>query len=415
MSRDGARPTAAWSRSIESGKAAAQARVAALDDLERGSAAGRAGRAVAGALPHTTLINTYGLPNARRCPHCHLSAGWRAQGAYVSLAARCLMQQLYVLDERIQPAPIGVAGEIYVGGAGVGRGYLNRPDLTAERFLPHPFASEPGARLYRTGDLGRWLADGQLDYLGRSDHQVKLRGHRVELGEVEAALLAHGGVRQAAAVIVEPQPGDKRLAAYVVAAAEGGLDLDKLRDYLRERLPEYMVPGAVVLLDQLPLTPNGKLDRKALPAPDWGQSESARPYVNPRNPVEEILAGIWAEVLQRERVGVHDNFFELGGHSLLATQVVSRMRKAFGVELPLRALFEAPTVEGWRDRWKGRAGDGGGAPPLVSAEPERSCRCRSRSRGCGSSISWSRAARRTTFRSLCGWRASWMSGPSRAA
>ena len=320
--------------------------------------------------PEMGLINAYGPTECSDdVTHCHLSAGWKAQGAYVSLGRPLLNQRLYVLDEEYEPAPIGVAGEIYVGGAGVGRGYLNRPDLTAERFLPHPFASEPGARLYRTGDIGRWLADGQLDYLGRSDHQVKLRGHRIELGEVESALLAHGGVRQAAAVIVEPQPRDKRLAAYVVAAAEDGLELDKLRDYLREKLPEYMVPGAVVLLDHLPLTPNGKLDRKALPEPDWGLGESEVSYTGPRNPVEEILAGIWAEVLQRDRVGVHDNFFELGGHSLLATQVTSRMRKALEVEAPLRWIFEAPTVEGLARLLEGgRREIESDAPPLVKVE-----------------------------------------------
>ncbi|HLL48541.1 MAG TPA: amino acid adenylation domain-containing protein, partial [Longimicrobiaceae bacterium] len=244
----------------------------------------------------------------------------------------------YVLDPRMLPMPIGVAGELYVGGAGLARGYLDRPGLTAERFVPDPFSGEAGARLYRTGDRVRWMADGTLEYLGRLDVQVKVRGFRIELGEIEVRLAEHPHVREAVVLAREDAPGDRRLVAYVVGAVE----THALRAYLRQSLPEYMVPSAFVALERLPLTPNGKLDRKALPAPDLASAEEK--YVAPRTPVEEVLAGIWAEVLRLERVGVEESFFELGGHSLLATRVVSRVRELFAVEVPLRALFKGPTV-----------------------------------------------------------------------
>jgi acyl carrier protein len=224
----------------------------------------------------------------------------------------------------------------------VARGYLNRPDLTSERFVPDPFDPDPGARLYRTGDRGAFLGDGNLILSGRFDDQVKIRGYRVEPAEVEQALSRHPGVREAAVVAREDEPGQKRLVAYVVRG-EAALGPSDLRGFLKEKLPEYMVPSAFVTLEALPLTPNGKVDRKALPAPE-GRPELNEAHVAPRTPTEEVLAGIWAQVLGLDRVGVHDNFFELGGHSLLATQVVSRLRKAFQRELPIRWLFEAPTV-----------------------------------------------------------------------
>ncbi|HEV3052756.1 MAG TPA: amino acid adenylation domain-containing protein, partial [Longimicrobium sp.] len=244
----------------------------------------------------------------------------------------------YVLDPRLLPVPVGVPGELYVGGAGLARGYLDRPGSTAERFVPDPFGGEPGARLYRTGDRVRWMADGTLEYLGRLDVQVKVRGYRIELGEIEVRLAEHPDVRESVVVAREDQPGDRRLVAYVVGAA----DTDALRAYLRHSLPDYMVPSAFVVLDRLPLTPNGKLDRKALPAPEY--AADADRYVAPRTPTEEVLAGIWAETLRLERVGVEESFFDLGGHSLLATRVISRVREVLGVEVPLRALFEGPTV-----------------------------------------------------------------------
>jgi amino acid adenylation domain-containing protein len=247
---------------------------------------------------------------------------------------------LYVCDALGGPQPAGVPGELLIGGAGVARGYLGRSAMTAERFVPDPFGGELGARLYRTGDRARWRVDGTLEYLGRVDQQVKIRGFRIEPGEIEAVLRGHESVTDCVVVAREDVSGEQRLVAYVV----GGVEADELREHLRESLPEYMVPAAFVGLEALPLTPNGKLDRKALPAPEY--TAGADRYVAPRTPTEEVLAGIWAEVLRLERVGVEERFFELGGHSLLATQVVSRVREAFGVELPLRALFETPTVAG---------------------------------------------------------------------
>ncbi|HEU4754210.1 MAG TPA: condensation domain-containing protein, partial [Armatimonadota bacterium] len=247
-------------------------------------------------------------------------------------------QRIYLLDAALNPVPVGVPGEAYVGGDGVVRGYLERPGLTAERFVPDPFAVEPGVRMYRTGDRLRWKADGRLEFIGRVDEQVKIRGFRIEPGEIEAVLSAQAGVKEARVIVREDQPGEKRLVAYVV----GGVKAEALRGHLRESLPEYMVPAAFVVLEQLPLTPAGKLDVRALPAPELVSVEEQS--AAPRTPVEEVLAGIWAEVLGLERVGVRDSFFQLGGHSLLAIRVVSRIREVFGVELPLRALFEGPTV-----------------------------------------------------------------------
>ncbi|HWS86509.1 MAG TPA: amino acid adenylation domain-containing protein [Pyrinomonadaceae bacterium] len=272
----------------------------------------------------------------------------------------------YVLDRYMQPVPVGVAGELHVGGAGLARGYLNRPNTTAEKFIPDPFSQEPGARLYRTGDLARFLPDGDIEFLGRVDFQIKLRGFRIELGEIEAALASHPAVREAVAVVRE-DGGDKRLVAYLVADAPA--PAAELRQYLRERVPDYMVPSAFVLLEGMPLNANGKVDRKALPAP--GVEMMGRAYTAPRTPVEEELAGIWAEVLRVERVGVEDNFFELGGHSLMATQIVSRVRKALGVDLPLRMLFESPTVEGLARHVEAALSQSraDSAPPLVAREP----------------------------------------------
>jgi acyl carrier protein len=253
---------------------------------------------------------------------------------------------LYVLDSSLGPVPIGLIGELYVGGVGVGRGYLNRAGLTAERFIPDPFSAEPGARLYRTGDLVRRTADGALEFVARIDSQVKLRGFRIELGEIEVALAEHTGVREATVTIREGAGEDQRLVAYVVGAAETQPGVNQLRAHLKARLPEYMIPSAFVFLDELPLTPNGKVDRKALPAPDATSVVVGTNYVAPRTSVEEALVGIWAEVLQVGRVGVEDNFFELGGHSLLATQLIARIRGTLKTEVPLRSLFETPTVAG---------------------------------------------------------------------
>jgi acyl carrier protein len=240
--------------------------------------------------------------------------------------------------------PIGVPGELYIGGDGLARDYYRRPELTAQRFLPNPFGGEDDKRLYRTGDRARFRADGTIEFLGRFDDQVKIRGFRIEPGEIEAALSQHPGVREAVVVAREDEPGQKRLVAYVVGK-EGMLGRSDLRGFLKEKLPEYMVPSAFVALEALPLTPNGKVDRLALPAPE-GRPELEEGHVAPRTPTEEVLSRIWAQVLGLDRVGVHDNFFELGGHSLLATRVVSRVREFFQIELSLQTIFEAPTVAG---------------------------------------------------------------------
>ncbi|HEX8276901.1 MAG TPA: amino acid adenylation domain-containing protein [Longimicrobiaceae bacterium] len=273
--------------------------------------------------------------------------------------------RVYLLDAHGAPTPVGVPGELYVGGAGVARGYLGRPGLTAEKFVPDPFSGEPGARMYRSGDRVRWRADGELEYSGRVDQQVKVRGFRIELGEIEATLERHPGVRAAAVAVREDAPGTPRLVGYVVPESGASPSTAELRRHLAERLPEYMVPGAIAVLEELPLSPNGKVDRRALPAPE-ASAGAEDGFVAPRTPAEEILAGIWAEVLRLETVGAHDNFFEIGGHSLLATRVVSRVRETFGAEVPLRAVFEAPTLSGLAERVQAALGEGLGvqAPPL---------------------------------------------------
>ena len=260
----------------------------------------------------------------------------------ISIGRPIANTRVYLLDEHLEPVPVGVAGELYIGGHGVARGYLGRPDLSALRFVPDPFALQRGARLYKTGDLARWLPDGTLEFLGRMDFQVKVRGFRVELGEIENVLARHPAVRHAVVVAQPDQGGQSRLVAYVVSSDAESVSASSLRSHLRQHLPDYMVPGVFVPLDALPRTPNGKIDRKALPLPAAAQSEPETRYVAPRTPMEELLAGIWADLLGIERVGIHDDFFELGGHSLLATQVASRLRDRFRAELPLQRLSNRP-------------------------------------------------------------------------
>ena len=277
--------------------------------------------------------------------------------------------QVYILDEMLQPVPIGVAGELHIGGTGLGRGYLKRPDLTAEKFVPNPYAE--GQRIYKTGDLARYLQDGNIEYLGRIDHQVKIRGFRIELGEIEAALREYPQVSTSVVILNEDASGDRRLVAYVVSE-ESGLNDNELREYLRQRLPEYMVPAAIVELEELPLTPSGKIDRRALPAPQQFRQELEARFEAPHSPTEEVLASIWSEILKVDRVGIHDNFFDLGGHSLVATRVIARMRVAFGTELPLRLMFDSPTIAALANIIeKGmRHEEGPEPPPLVRASRE---------------------------------------------
>ncbi|MCK5522105.1 MAG: amino acid adenylation domain-containing protein [Thiomargarita sp.] len=272
----------------------------------------------------------------------------QTKGGLESIGRPIANTQIYLLDQYLQPVPIGVSGELHIGGAGLARGYLNRPELTAEKFIQNPF-SDSDARLYKTGDLARYLPDGNIEYLNRIDNQVKLRGFRIELGEIEAVLLQHPEVHEAVVIIREDQPGDKRLVAYLVLTKAQEVMPKTLRQFLKEKLPDYMVPSAFVELEAIPLTPNGKVDRRALPVPDMLGGIEAD-FVPPHTPAEEILATIWAEILKVEKVGIHDNFFELGGHSLLATQVMSRIRDAFEVELPLRELFESPTIANFSKR-----------------------------------------------------------------
>ncbi|MBZ4423367.1 condensation domain-containing protein, partial [Myxococcus sp. RHSTA-1-4] len=290
----------------------------------------------------------YGPTEGTLFTSCHRMTDVSHVGASVPIGRPIGNTRVYLLDASGQPVPVGVTGELFIGGDGLARGYVEQPALTAERFVPDAFSGVPGARLYRTGDLARWRRDGVLEFLGRADAQVKVRGYRIELAEVEAALLAFPGVAQAVPLVREDVAGDKRLVGYV--ASPESLDVAALRAFLKGRLPEYMVPSALVRLDALPLTANSKVDRKALPAPSSALAPSSESYVAPRTPSEELLAGIYAQVLGVERVSITDSFFDLGGHSLLATRVVSRIRASFGVELPLRELFQAPTVAALAER-----------------------------------------------------------------
>jgi acyl carrier protein len=261
----------------------------------------------------------------------------------VSIGEPIKNTRLYLLDKWGQPVPVGVPGELYIGGDGVALGYRNRPAMTAERFVPDPFSALPGQRLYRTGDLMRYLPGGRLEFLGREDYQIKIRGFRVEPGEIEAVLEGHDSVEQACVVMRAGETGEKHLVAHVVFKA--GLEPrpadHQIKDYLRTQLPEYMVPGIIVELSSLPLTANGKLDRKALPDV---KVERKGNYVAPRNPIEEVLVRRWMELLKLPRIGVQDNFFDLGGHSLLATRVISRIAKDFRIDIPLLEFFSEPTI-----------------------------------------------------------------------
>ncbi len=307
------------------------------------------------ALPNALVQQIYGQTNARQVWNLYGPSEDTTYSTYALIAEGASATppigrpvadtQVYLLDSHLRPVPVGVAGELFIGGCGLARGYLRRPELTAERFIPDSFSSRPGARLYRTGDLARHLPDGQIEYLGRIDQQVKVRGFRIEPGEVEAVLGGHAGVRDAVVIVQRDKSVPPRLVAYLVAReGQATLTATGLRSFLREKLPEYMIPSVFVVLEELPLTPNGKVDRRALPLPSGRPDDPGGSFVAPRTPTEEVLASIWESVLEAETIGIHDNFFALGGHSLLATRAVSRIQETFQMRMPLRALFETPTV-----------------------------------------------------------------------
>ncbi len=279
--------------------------------------------------------------------------------------------KIYILNKALQPLPVGIAGDLYVSGPGLARGYLNRPEITAEKFIPDPFSSEPGARMYKTGDLARYLANGDIEFAGRTDDQVKIRGYRVELEEIEATLSTHPGVHEVVVMARENSSGEKTLVAYLVPSREKVPTASELRSYMKQKLPNYMVPAAVVLLEAMPKTPNGKVDKRALPAPKAADFAETQQYVAPTNDLEAQLTKIWETVLDRKPVGIRDNFFELGGHSLLAARLMHRIEQQLGQRLPLAALLQAPTVEQlsgllrqekWSSSWSS----------LVSLQPEGS-------------------------------------------
>jgi len=296
--------------------------------------------------PHCELYNLYGPTEASIDVTWFHCSAVETRLTTVPIGRPIANTQIYVLDRQLQPVPIGIPGELHIGGAGLARGYLNRPELTAEKFISDPFSDVPGARLYKTGDLARYRPDGNIEFLGRIDHQVEIRGFRIELGEIEAVLMQYSAVREVVAVVREDIPGDKRIVAYVVPKAGLQPTTSELRRFLATKLPEYMIPSLFVIIDSLPLTINGKIDRRALPAPDGARPELEDFYVAPRTPIEQKLADIWGELLGLEQVGVHDNFFELGGDSLLATQAILHICNRFLTEIPLRTLFEFPTVAG---------------------------------------------------------------------
>ena len=297
--------------------------------------------------PDALLFNEYGPTETVVGCIVYEAAKWRGKGS-VPIGTPISNSSAYLLDAQMQPVPVGVPGELYIGGEGVARGYWNRPDLTAERFVPNPFSlpGNEGERLYRSGDRVRWLPDGNMEFMGRIDEQIKIRGYRIEPGEIETVLSEHPQIKEVVVILREDSPGDQRLVAYYVTEISEPPDVADLRDFLKSRLPDYMIPAAFVAIDSVPLTSHGKVDRRALPRPEYSRDDRVTEYVPPRDENERTLVTIWQEILQVENIGIDDNFFELGGHSLLATRVISRIRDQFGVELPLRHLFEYPTVAG---------------------------------------------------------------------
>jgi amino acid adenylation domain-containing protein len=295
--------------------------------------------------PRTRLINEYG-PTETVVGCCVYQVSDKDGLAEdIPIGRPIANTQMYILDRHLQPVPIGVAGEIYIGGAGLARGYLNRPELTKERFISNPFSDEPNARLYKTGDIGRYLTDGNIVFLGRLDHQVKIRGYRIELGEIESTLGQHSAVQQVVVIAREDSPGDKRLVAYLVPDPGRKPTTSDLRNFLREKLPEYMMPSLFIFLESLPLTSNGKVDRSALPVPDLQRRDLEKSFLAPRDVIELKLTKIFEECLKVHPIGVQDNFFELGANSIQAAFIFSRIRKTLGKQLHLAILFQAPTIE----------------------------------------------------------------------
>jgi aryl carrier-like protein len=289
------------------------------------------------------LVNEYGpTETVVGCCVYQVSKGQEYSGS-IPIGRPIANTQLYVLDENLQPVAVDETGELYIGGDGVARGYLNRPELTAEKFIPNPFSDVPGTRLYKTGDLVRHRQDGDLEFLGRIDNQIKLRGFRIELGEIEAAILEHKNVKEAVVLLREDVPGNQRLAAYITFHNKSPFATTELADFLADKLPDYMIPSALVELEILPLTANGKVDRKALPIPDEFRPDLAVTYVAPSTEIEKTIAAVWQDVLHLETVGIHDNFFDVGGHSLLVAQVHNQLRE-LKPDLSMIELLEYPTI-----------------------------------------------------------------------
>ena len=294
--------------------------------------------------PEPKIINEYGpTETVVGCCVYEVPKGNSLSGP-VPIGRPISNMQMYLLDGNLQLVPIGAPGGVFIGGAGLARGYQGRPDLTAEKFIPHPYSKEANARLYKTGDLARYQPDGTIDYLGRLDHQVKIRGFRIELGEIEAALVHHPAVQDAVVLCREDSHGTKQLVGYMVATETGRPATTDLLAWLKRTLPDYMLPSVFVFLESLPLTLNGKVDRKALLVTGPAHRIRATAYVQPRTPLEELLAEIWRHLLKVDQISVHDNFFAVGGHSLLATKVIARLRHALELDIPLRTLFEHPTL-----------------------------------------------------------------------
>jgi aspartate racemase len=295
--------------------------------------------------PPRRLLHLYGPTENATFTSWYPVKNISADGRTIPIGKPIANTTIYLLDRALQPVPVGVPGELFIGGDGLALGYLNRPELTAEKFIPDPFSKEPGARLYKTGDFAQYLPDGNIEFLGRIDLQVKIRGFRIELGEIEAVLGQHPAVREAAVIARGDQPRNASLVAYVVLKEKSSITSDKLRKLLKEKLPDHMVPSAFVVLDSLPLTPTGKVDRRALPIPDHFMPGLAKTFVAPRNGLESQLTEIWKKVLGLERIGITDNFFELGGHSLLAVRLASEIKKVARKKFSVMAIFQFPTIE----------------------------------------------------------------------